>query len=426
MSKPLRNVGAVFAASAALLAGGSLLATSAEAATDSPAVNTTVPTIITVAGTGVSGFSGNGVAAVKAELAAPSGVAESPAGDLYIVDTTNNRIRQVSSPTVENDDLITTIAGKATPGFSGDGGQATNAKLDAPTAVAVDNQGDVFIADTGNNRIREINAAGIITTVAGNGACGSGIALGNSGPATSASLCDPSGIAVNSAGDLFISDTGHDEVREVTPGGTITDFAGNAEQGSAGNGGKAKKAELDGPSGLAIDAIGNLFIADSGNNEVRVVSTKNEINLFAGTGAAGHSGNGGQAIDAKLSDPTGVGIDPSGNVYISDTGNNEIRQVSAGGVISIYAGTGKSGKSGDSGPATAAKLNGPTGSIAADGSAVYFADRGNNRIQGVFVGPPPTLPESPLAVALPIGAVALFGGGFLIMRRRKHSTPTVA
>jgi len=432
------------------------------------------PSIADIAGTGHRGFSGDGGVAVKARLDVPVGVAEDAAGNLYLADSANDRIRKVVSPTTINSDIITTIAGQKGSGFSGDGGPATQALLDHPSGVAVDAMGDVFVADSGNDRVRKIDAGGTITTIAGNGSCGDRSSLGDGGPATAASLCDPTGIAVNSAGDVFIADSGHNLVREVLPTGTITTFAGTGHRGLTGDGGPATMAELDDPTGLAVDALGNVYIADTGNDEVRIVNAKGVIDDFAGVGDPKHGGglrldahdgrgfdpdgwflpgggrglarglrglagenrgedrntqghgragdppaglgDGGPATDAHLSFPTGVTVDPSGNVFIADTGDDLVREVS-GGTITTYAGSGRFGRSGNGGPATSAALRSPTG-IVADGAAVYFADTGNNEIRGVFTGPPPTLPETPFLIALPVAAILIGGAGYLIVRRR--------
>jgi NHL repeat len=408
---------AMLVAAAALVAGGGLLAGVASA---SP-----VPTITTVAGNGTKGSSGDGGPAVNAELNVPSGVTEDMFGSLYIGDTANNKVRKVVLPTTIKKDIITTIAGTGAAGFSGDGGLATAATLRAPTGVAVDTAGDVFVADTGNSRIREIKPSGIISTFAGTGSCSS--TLGNGGQAIHASLCVPTGIALDHAGkNLFIADTGHNVVREVNvASGIITAFAGTGSIGSSGDGGSAVNAKLAGPSGVATNSVGAVYIADTGNSKVRVV-TGGVINTFAGTGKLGFGGDGGAATKAQLSLPTGLGVDPSGNVFISDTGNSRIREVNTSKIISTYAGTGRAGFSGDGGPATAAMISIPTGAVAADGSAVYFSDTGNQRVRGIFVGPPPVLPQSNLIILLPVSAGLLAGGSALLVVRRRRRTITPA
>ncbi len=384
-------------------------------------------TITTVAGNGTAGPFGDGGPAVQAQLHHPEGVAVDLTGDLYLADSANNRIRKVVNPTVLHADIITTIAGTGTSGFKGDGGLATRAELNGPSSIAIDPAGDIFIADSGNNRIREVLPSGRIQTVAGNGLCSSRTAVGNGLSAVRASLCVPSGVAVD-GNNLYISDTGHSEVRVVNrTTGVIQDFAGTGKLGYSGDGGKATAAELGLPMGLAVDAVHRVLIADSGDSVVREVLPGGTIRTFAGTGRFGYSGDGGPATKARLNGPTGLGVDQGGNVYISDTLNNRLRQVDASGIISTSAGTGVFGFAGDGGPATRARLAGPNGDIAVNSAAVYFADTGNQRIRGIFVGPPPVLPETQWLVALPLSALALGGGALLLVRRRaRRAAPGLA
>jgi hypothetical protein len=244
----------------------------------------------------------------------------------------------------------------------------------------------------------------------------------------SGSLSGPSGLALDKSGDLFISDTGHNVVRERKPNGIIVTFAGTGSPGSQGDGGKATSANLSAPTGLVVDPVsGSVYIGDTGNNKVRVVNSSGIISTFAGTGTAGFSGDLGQAKLARLKLPTGIGLNSMGNVYISDTGNQRIRQVDPSGVISTYAGTGVAGFSGDLGPATAAKINFPTG-LVADAANVYFGDTGNHVVRGIFTGPPPVLPQSTMAILLPItgGLAVLLGASLIWIRHRRRTAPAVA
>ena len=218
---------------------------------------------------------------------------------------------------------------------------------------------------------------------------------------------------------LYISDTGHNEVRVVDQTGIIQDFAGTGHFGYSGDGKKAAQASLGLPTGLAVTANHRVLIADSGDSVVREVNPAGTIRTFAGTGRFGYSGDGGPATRARLNFPTGLGVDLMGNVYIADTLNNRIREVNAAGTISTAGGTGRRGFSGDGGPAAEARLANPTGSIAVNAGAIYFADPGNQRIRGIFTGPPPVLPEAPWVVALPLSGLALAGGVWLLRRRRR-------
>ncbi len=361
------------------------------------------------AGTGVAGFSGAGGPATQAELSFPTALALSSNGDLYIADSGNNRIRMVSPSGV-----ITTVAGTGVAGFSGDGGPAPQAELSFPTAIALSSTGALLIADGGNRRVREVSPTGTITTVAGNGTLG---LSGDGGPATQAGLSEPLGVAagpggiyvadawndvvrrilpsgvietvagaadglqfpvavaLNAAGDIFVADWSN-RVIEVTPSGAARTVAGTGVAGFSGDGGRAVKAELDRPSGLAVAPNGDLYIADSGNNRVRMVSPNGIITTIAGTGVAGFSGDGGPAVKAELNDPEGLAIGPGGGLYIADSHNQRIREVLPGGAIRTVAGNGEVGYTGEGVPALSAALNYPAG-VALDSSGnLYVADDG--------------------------------------------------
>jgi uncharacterized protein (TIGR03437 family) len=335
--------------------------------------------ISTVAGNGNAGFSGDGGPATSASLNFPQGVAVDAAGNLFIADSQNDRVRKVSPG-----GIISTVAGNGSQGFSGDGGPATSASLNQPFGVAVDAVGNPFIADTANSRVRKVSPGGIISTVAGNGTSGFS---GDGGPATSASLYCPFGVAVDAAGNLFIADTYNYRVRKVSPGGIISTVAGNGSLGFfSGDGGPATSASLNWPYGVAVDAAGNLFIADYNNYRVRKVSPGGIISTVAGNGAYKFSGDGGPATSAPLSHPSGVAVDAAGNLFIADTYNNRVREVTAGGIISTVAGNGSQGFSGDGGPATSASLNQPFG-VAVDAVGnPFIADTANSRVRKVSPG----------------------------------------
>ena len=342
--------------------------------------------IRTVAGNGAHGFSGDGGPATSAALNNPSGVAVDSTGNLFIADSRNNRIRKVSPS-----GIITTVAGDGTTAFSGDGGPATSASL-SPSGVAVDSSGNLFIADSRNNRIRKVSPSGIITTVAGDGTTAFS---GDGGPATSASLyLNVGGVAVDGSGNLFIADCVHNRIRKVSSDGIITTVAGGGASG-LGDGGPATSVALSFPSGVAADAAGNFFIADTINNRIRKVSPSGTITTVAGNGTQGFSGDGGSATSAALQihevavNPTGIAVDGSGNLFIGDTDNERIRKVATNGIITTVAGNGAYGFSGDGGPATSASLqvsafsNGG-GAVAVDGSGnIFIADTFNQRIRKV-------------------------------------------
>jgi sugar lactone lactonase YvrE len=328
--------------------------------------------VSTVVGDGQGSFGGDGGPALSAHLNGPRGVWLDSSGNVWIADTYNSRIREVVSGT------INTVAGNGNSGSTGDGGPATSAELNLPLSV-IKVGSDFYIAETAGKRVRKVSG-GTITTAAGTGAICS--RSGDGAAATAATLCSPQGAAVDATGNLFIADTANNIVRKVTPGGVISTVAGTGAQGSSGDGGPATAAQLNGPRGVALDASGDLFIADTNNDVVREVSG-GTITRVAGTiGSPGLAGDGGAAVSALLNSPTALAVNSGGAVFVADAGNSRIRKFTPGGNIATFAGSGF-GFSGDGGPATAADLSNPQG-IAVDGSGnVYIADTGNSKIRKV-------------------------------------------
>ncbi len=330
-----------------------------ESSTTASALHVAVGDIITVAGNGTSGYKGDGGPATKAELDEPTGVALDSAGDIFIADSDNDVIREVvessSAATalgVAKGDIVT-VAGDGTLGYIGNGGAATKAELNDPVSVALDSNGDIFIADEFNQVIREVvessSAAsayhvsvGDIITVAGTDSAGfTGGYSGDKGPATGAELNNPTGVALDSAGDILIADYDNNRIREVVESttaatalgvakGDIVTVAGDGTSGYTGDGHAATKAELDSPSSVAVDGAGDLFIADSSNNVVReVVQSSGDIITVAGDGTLGYGGDGGPATSASLDYPWDVALDAAGDLFIADSGNNVIREAVA-------------------------------------------------------------------------------------------------
>jgi sugar lactone lactonase YvrE len=394
--------------------------------------------IATVAGTGAYEYSGDGIAAVNAELEYPNGVAVDRSGRIYIADTYNQRVR-----VVDTNGIINTVAGNGTQGYSGDGGPATNAELNFPNGVAVDNSERIYITDTYNQRVRVIDANGIISTAAGTG---TQAYTGDGGPASQAALDNPVALSVDASGNVYIADLGNQRIRVVNTGAkaitvanvtiesaNIATVAGTGAQGFGGDGGPAIKAELNNPNGLTVDASGNLYIADTDNLRIRlanmakgVVAVANltiqpgDMATVAGNGSMSYGGDGGAAVGASLYDPEDVAIDSAGNLYIDDLDNQRIRTVNMGsrpitvanvtiqpGDIATVAGTGTQGYDGNGGPATKAELYNPV-AVALDRSGnLYVADLDNQRIRVVNTG------SNPITVAnvtIQPGAIATVAG----------------
>ena len=327
--------------------------------------------ISTIAGAGERGYSGDGGLAIQAQLSGPHGVAVDAVGNVYITSYWNHRVRKVDAGT----GTISTIVGTGGWGYSGDGGLATQAQLRYPQAVTVDGAGNLYIADEGNHRVRKVDAVtGTISTIAGTGEWGYG---GDGGPATQAQLRYPSAVTVDGIGNLYIADSGNHRIRKVSAfTGTISTIVGTGGWGDSGDGGPATQAQLGYPEGVAVDGAGNLYIADFHNNRIRKVdAATGTISTIAGTGEWGDRGDGGPATQAQLGYPEGVAVDGAGNLYISDSRNNRIRKVDAAtGTISTIAGTGDWGYSGDGGPATQAQLGYPEG-LTVDGVGnLYIAN----------------------------------------------------
>jgi sugar lactone lactonase YvrE len=340
-------------------------------------------TITTVAGTGQSGFSGDGGPATQARLTNPVGVAVDAAGNLFIGDLTNNRVRRVSP-----DGMISTVA-----------------RLGHPALLALDQADNLFIKEAGAYRVHKLGPAGLLTLVAGTGQAGFS---GDDGPATKARIEARGGIAVDAAGNLYIADHNNHRIRQVSPDGIITTVAGSGPTGagkgaSTGDGGLATEARLNGPYGLALDRSGNLFFAETGDftganrgYRVRKVSPDGIITTVAGSDAPGFSGDGGSASQARLNRPTGVAVDTEGNLFIADLDNRRIRKVDANGIISTVAGNGTSRYAEDGVLATATGLDFPLGlAVDAVGNLLIADDHGHRVLKLFGVAAPGLIAGEP-------------------------------
>ncbi|MGA9529721.1 MAG: hypothetical protein WBS24_16530 [Terriglobales bacterium] len=401
--------------------------------------------IDTTIGNNTAADSGDGGAAVDAELSTPGGVFVDASANVFIADSFSSVVREV----VATNGKIKTVAGDVknpclvATDLCGDGGPAASAQFDSPSGVALDGAGNIYIADTDDNRIREVTAAGNVSTVAGTGGqCAAPFSsCGDGGAATSALLFQPFGVAVDGAGNIFVADTDDHAIRVVNMGiatltlagvqiatGQIATVAGNGTQcpppttQACGDGGAATSAQLNFPGGLFVDSSDNIYIADSGNNRIRAVNTgtasvsiggitipAGAIATIAGSGTEGYAGDGAAAANAQLSGPNGVFVDGSGNIFISDTGNDVIREVVAGSTtsgswdIATVAGNNSNGFSGDGGTATGAQLNGALGVFGDTNGNLYVADTNNSRIRELVLSagstpsatPPPSQTTSP-------------------------------
>ena len=319
----------------------------------------------------------NGVQATTVPLSLPGGLAYDSLGNLYIA-ATNDHVVRVVSPT----GVINTYAGTGAQGYSGDGGAATSAQLDSPAGIAVDSSNNVYIADTHNNRIREVLAStGAINTIAGTGAAGF---AGDGAAATAALLNYPTSVAVDSAGNVYIADTHNHRIREIKSG-TISTVAGDGEQFYSGDGGLATAAGLDSPNGVAVDSAFNIYIGDTHNQRVRLVTfSTGTITTLAGTGVKTYTADGGPAGSAALARPRGLAIAPNGTLLIADSDNDRVRSVS-GGNISTVVGNGQQGYSGDTTLGASSTIDTPRAVAATINNNVVVSDTANGRVRTVDV-----------------------------------------
>ena len=337
------------------------------------AVALAIGTLLSSSAALAQGGPANNVQATSAPLAAPAQVAYDAAGNLYIADLNDNVIREVSVA-----GIVTTVAGTGEQGFAGDGGPATSALLDSPAGVAVDTAGNIYIADTHNQRIRKVSN-GTITTIAGTGVAGFS---GDGSPATSATLSSPTALALDANGNLYIADMDNHRIREIS-GATITTVAGSGEQSFAGDGAAATAAGLDSPNGVAVDAAGNLYIGDTHNQRVRVVSASGTISTLAGNANNAYAGDGGASAASSLARPRGLSVDAQGDIYVADSDNHRIRLIATTGNITTVAGNGSQGFAGEGGPAVNATLDTPRTPAVLAAGAFALSDTNNQLVREV-------------------------------------------
>jgi sugar lactone lactonase YvrE len=348
--------------------------------------------IETVAGSR-EGFAGDGGPAVEALLDQPRDTAVAADGTIYVADTFNNRIRVIAP-----DGTISTFAGTGSPNYDGDDVAATSASLHWPHDVTVDDTGTVYIADSAHHRIRRVDSNGVITTIAGTGGAGS---TGDDGPATEARIQNPKSVAVHD-GALYFSSL-EDKIRRVDlTSGIITTIAGTGVAGYSGDDGPAALAQLDSPQRLAIDSVGNIYVADTGNSAVRRIdAVTGTITTVAGDGTPGSSGNGGPATAAEIDHPRGLALDGDSTLYLADSDSHRVRRIDLdAGIIRRVAGTTK-GFSGDGGPAGAAELYQPRGLTVMPDGSLLVADTFNDRLRLVT----PASPDTPVTPVAPVAAL---------------------
>jgi sugar lactone lactonase YvrE len=338
--------------------------------------------IYNFAGNTIGDYSGDGSLAISSELAYPTKVVVDGSGNVFIADANNGVIRKVTASTRK----ISTIAGiGSTIGFTPEGGTALDIALSGLNGLAIDASGNIYFCDAGDNVVERYDATALtISVIAGTGTAGF---TGDGAAATAAELSAPTGVAVDKSGNVYIADSGNNRVRKIAVStGIISTVAGTGNAGYSGDGAAATSATLSIPYDLAFDSSYNLYVADLGNAAVRKIAVSTGIiSTVAGTGTAGYTGDGSAATSATLSGPKGLSFDSSDNLYICDLSNSVVRKVSAStGVISTIAGNGTRGYSGNGGQATKAKLFNPTGVAINSAGYIYIADSGNNVVRVIY------------------------------------------
>jgi sugar lactone lactonase YvrE len=328
------------------------------------------------AGTGTSGYTGDGGPAALARMNAPKDVLVDQNGNVYVAEVSNSVIRKVTPA-----GIISTIAGNGTPGYSGNGGAATSAMLGGPAALVMDGNGNLLMAEQYNYTVRKIDSTGKIWHIAGIG--GSPGYSGDGGPASSAQLDNPTGIAVDDTGNIYVADCFNHRIRKIDTLGIITTIAGTGTFGFSGDGGLATQAKLNRPNKLVIDHLGNIYVSDCNNHRIRKIAPTGIITTIAGVGSGTYGGDGGPAISADINQPHGLTFDADHNLYFVDYMNYRIRKIDTAGIITTFAGNGTAGSLGDGGSAVLAQFNLPTGIATDKQGHFYIADYNNHRVRKI-------------------------------------------
>ncbi len=356
--------------------------------------------VVTIGGDGLFGYGGDGGSALAANLNRPSGLALDGSGNVYVSDTGNHRIRKIDSK-----GNIVSVAGTGLAGDGGLNGSGVWASLASPEGIAFDRNGNLLIADRDNCRVVQLSPSGVLQLVASRGCTPE---LGGDGdPAGTTALFFPRAVVADTTGAIYVSDTEHHRVLRATRDGVVATYAGNGSAGYAGDGGPANTAQIDSPGGIALDAAHNLYIADTNNNRIRRVSPSGIIETVAGTGWQGFGGDGGPATDASLNEPSGIVLDQDGGLFVADTGNERIRRVRKDGAIETIAGNGLQGYDGDGGLATAARLFRPGYLVLDKTGNLYFTDEANNRVRMLS---PHVLLSDPLSSLSVVNAASMQPG----------------
>ena len=333
--------------------------------------------ITTLAGDGTRGYGGDGNLAAYCRMNAAVAIAVDRVGNIYLCDQANNRVRKIDAF-----GIIRTFAGTGVPGMSGDGGLATKARVSEPGGIAVDFTGNVYISDTRNNRIRKVDTGGIITTIAGNGVAGFS---GDDSVAVRGQMSSPGGLKIDKDGNIYFADTYNNRIRRVDAvTGVMTTIAGKGPGSYTGDNGPATAATMNLPQDVAVDKIGNVFFTDRVSQCVRMIDTSGIIRRLAGNGLPGFGGDEGIPFKSQLNEPFGIAMDSKGNMYVSDMRNNRVRKVDTLGVISTIAGMGIQASTGDGGLAGDATLSFPSG-IAVDTAGTLFVGQSDGHIRYIYV-----------------------------------------